>query len=140
MACLHTSSFLQCRSQWESSILILFRCARLLESLAYKYRDQVTIGCHGTQVFRDIPSEKTYLCCVEEWKSGSVEMWKCGSVEVWKSGSVEGWKCGPQGICEAEPHQRSRLAFPIPNLPGSAAFNNILPKLDEMLKFWSIFF
>ena len=55
----------------------------VLESLAYKYRDQVTIGCHGTQVFRDIPSEKTYLCFVEVWKSGRMEVWKCGSVEVY---------------------------------------------------------
>ena len=55
--------------QWESPILILFRCARLLESLAYKYRDQVTIDCHGTQVFRDR-------------RKPTFDVWKCGSVEV----------------------------------------------------------
>ena len=59
--------------------------------------------------------------------------------DVWKSGSVEVWKCGSVDRREFAKRSLTRdQGFPIPNLPGSAAFNNILPKLDEM--FWSLFF
>ena len=57
--------------QWESPILILFRCARLLESLAYKYKDQVTIvsmapkeimqcGCE-----RRVIAQMEDVCCID---------------------------------------------------------------------------